>query len=76
MALGLPVVSLDRGGPAAMGGTVVSVGRTTEVARGLADAVRRTADTTPAAAPYLARRRAELLDLLRSRGLLPHEPAS
>jgi glycosyltransferase involved in cell wall biosynthesis len=76
MALGLPVVTMDRGGPAAMGATVVPVGRTAEVARGLAAAVERAVDTAPAAAPYLARRRTELLDLLRSRGLVTSEPGS
>ena len=72
MALGLPVVTMDRGGPAGMGGAVVPVGDTATVARGLAAAVEDAAGTPPAVtAPYLARRRTELLDLLRSRGLVP-----
>ena len=47
MALGLPVVTMDRGGPAAMGGAVVPVGSIAEVARGLAAAVERTAERPP-----------------------------
>ncbi len=71
MALGLPVVTMDRGGPAAMGGTLVPVRGTAEVARGLAAAVQRSADTAPAVAPpHLARRRVELLELLQSRGIV------
>jgi glycosyltransferase involved in cell wall biosynthesis len=71
MALGLPVVAVDRGGPAAIGASVVPVGSVDAMARGLAAAVTEVADGGAVApAPYLERRRAELLALLRSRGLV------
>jgi glycosyltransferase involved in cell wall biosynthesis len=69
LASGLPVVCLDRGGPAALGGIQVQAGdyRTT-VAR-LAEAVRRA--QRPGATPPFDRasRRAALLEILRARRL-------
>jgi glycosyltransferase involved in cell wall biosynthesis len=71
MGLGLPVVAMARGGPVDMGATVVPVGSTDAVARGLAAAVKRVAAAPPAVVPpHLAQRRVARLELLRSRGLV------
>jgi glycosyltransferase involved in cell wall biosynthesis len=71
MALGLPVVAVDRGGPAAMGATVVPVADAHRMAMDLADAVERAAATGQRVdPPYLEGRRADLVALLRERGLL------
>jgi glycosyltransferase involved in cell wall biosynthesis len=71
MAVGLPVVTIDRGGPAVMGASVVPIGRTTAVGERLAAAVEQVRAIPPTVqAPYLTRRRAELVELLQSRGFL------
>lgn len=75
MALGLPVVAVDRGGPAVMGATIVPLGSPADVGRRLAEAVERVAKDPPTSgAPYLAARRAALVALLRSRGLIVGPP--
>jgi glycosyltransferase involved in cell wall biosynthesis len=72
VAAGLPVVCLDRGGPAAMATYIVRSGWPGETIRRLAAAVEAARSGPRPQAPALdeASRRRELTKLLRSRGLL------
>jgi glycosyltransferase involved in cell wall biosynthesis len=73
VAIGLPVVCLDRGGPPALGGSPVRATTPSATARRLAHAIRAVADTTPSPGRWstdLTIRRVEVVDLLSERGLL------
>jgi glycosyltransferase involved in cell wall biosynthesis len=72
LAVGLPVVCVDRGGPPAIGGVGVPLGNKRETAARLADALvtaYQSEDALPLA-PTLERRRTELVALMQARRLL------
>ncbi|HTS15724.1 MAG TPA: glycosyltransferase [Candidatus Sulfotelmatobacter sp.] len=71
IAMGLPVVCLDRGGPPLVGGVPVAAGSEAETVRGLAAAARRVVEDPPPPPPppLLDSRRAGLVAILRQRGL-------
>ena len=72
LAMGLPVVCLDRGGPPLVGGRPVATGPQGATVDRLAAAARAAVEDPPTAAPipFLEDRRAALLETLQARGLV------
>ncbi|HEY7282293.1 MAG TPA: glycosyltransferase [Actinomycetota bacterium] len=73
LAIGIPVICLDRGGPAGFGGTAVPVGSVGATVRRLSGAIRDARPQAPARRFFLESVVQEMSSILRGRGLLPED---